>query len=143
MVYNCYATFPSVIIGNNVFYTLIPDDSRQPQSECVGNAEQKTMTKCYTQLVTALSLDILNISGHLLAKEFITEDVHAIMLTTEPRKAHILATSLKDKIKVAPHRFYELLKVFSEQSSTKEIHKMLQSAYRGMVSDLNFSYACY
>ena len=115
---------------------MIPDVFCQPQlSECMGNAEQKTMTKCYIQLVTALSLDILNISGHLLAKEFITEDVHAKMLnkaTTESEKAHILATSLKDKIKVAPQRFDELLKLFSEQSSTKEILKILQSAYQGI-----------
>ena len=101
------------------------------------NAEQKTMTKCYTQLVTALSLDTLNISGHLLAKEFITEDVHAKMLNktaTEPERAHILATFIKNKIKVAPQHFDELLKIFSEQSSAKEIHKILQSAYQGMVS---------
>ena len=93
------------------------------------------MTNCYTQLVTALSLDILNISGHLFAKEFITEDIHAKMLNiapTEPEKAHILVTSLKNKIKVAPHLFAELLKIFSEQSSTKEIHKILQSAYQGI-----------
>ena len=112
----------------------------------MGNAEQKTMTKCYTQLVTTLSLDILNISGHLLAKEFITEDVHAKMLNkteTEQERAHILATSLKDKIKVAPQCFFELMKMFSEQSSTKEIHKILQLAYQGTVSDLIFKYIGY
>ena len=94
------------------------------------------MTKCYIQLVTALSLDILNISGHLLAKGFITEDIHAKMLhktATEPERAHILATSLKDKIKIAPHLFDELLKIFSEQNSTKEILKILQSAYQGIL----------
>ena len=99
------------------------------------NAEQKTMTKCYIQLVSALSLDILNISGHLLAKEFITEDIHAKMLNktaTDLERAHILVTSLKDKIKVAPQRFAELLEIFSEQSSTKELLTILQSAYQGI-----------
>ena len=118
-----------------LLYTLIPDTSRQPQSEA--------MTSCYSQLVTALSLDILNISGHLLAKGFITEDIHAKMLNktdTEQERAHILATSLKDKIKVAPQRFDELLKMFSEQSSTKEMYKILQSAYQGILSKLNFKY---
>ena len=90
----------------------------------------KTMIHCHDKLVTALSTDILSMSGILLAKEFISEEVHSKMcLTTLTReeKATDLVIAIRKKIKLVPNRFKELIKIFSEQTCTKDIVPSLSS----------------
>ena len=92
------------------------------------------MVKCSDKLVISLSTDILHMAEVLLAKEFITEEIHSKMLLssfTPQMKASILVSADRNKINIAPHRFRELIKIFSEETSTKDIFKILQSAYQG------------
>ena len=100
----------------------------------VSSKEHTAMVKCSDKLVTSLSTDILHMAEVLLAKEFITEEIHSKMLlssSTPQMKATILVSAVRNKINIAPHRFRELMKIFSEETSTKDIFKILQSAYQG------------
>ncbi len=84
----------------------------------------EVMIRCHKKLVTALSTDILSISGILLAKKFISESVYNKMrlpTITEEERASDLVMSITKKIQLAPGRFHELLNIFSEQTCTKDI----------------------
>ena len=88
----------------------------------------KAIIRCHDKLVTALSTDILSISGVLVAKEFVPAELSCKMLLpnlTPQEKATSLVIAIKEKIKLAPSRFQELIKIFSEQTCTKDIVKSL------------------
>ena len=90
----------------------------------------KTMIRCRDKLVTALSTDILSISGVLVANEFVPAEVSSKMLLptlTPQEKATILVIAITEKIKLAPDRFQELIKIFSEQTCTKDVITHLSS----------------
>ena len=90
----------------------------------------KAIIRCHDKLVTALSTEILSISGILLAKEFISEETHSKMLlatSTPKKKATDLVIAITEKIKLLPNRFQELISVFSEQNFTKDIVPSLSS----------------
>ena len=91
------------------------------------------MLACNDKLVPALSPDPRTIAGILMAKGFIPPEVQAeILLPSTPHtKATILVTAITEKIKIAPKRFHELIKIFSEQMWTKDVAEILQSAYQG------------
>ena len=78
--------------------------------------------------MTALSTDILSISGILVAKEFVSAESSSKMLLpnlTAQEKATILVIAITEKIKLVPNRFQELIQILSEQSCTKDIVKSL------------------
>ena len=78
---------------------------------------------CHDKLVTALSNDLLSISGILLANEFISEEVHSKMLlptATPEEKATDLVNALRRKIKLVPDQFQKLIRIFSEQACTSD-----------------------
>ena len=84
----------------------------------------KAIIRCHDKLVTAFSTDILSISGALVAKEFIPAESSSKMLLpnlTPQEKATILVIAITEKIKLVPNRFQELIKIFSEQTCTKDI----------------------
>ena len=88
------------------------------------------MIHCHDKLVTALKTDCLTISGVLFSREFIPEEIHNKMLGTNftsQEKATIVVNTVIDKIKIAPKRFDELMKIFSEQMCTKDIISSLSS----------------
>ena len=116
--------------------TEIQESVHTTKSEVDGDTsrEHTTMVKCSDKLAISLSTDILHMAEVLLAKEFITEEIHSKMLlssSTPQMKASILVSAIRNKINIAPHRFRELMKIFSEETSTKDIFKILQSAYQG------------
>ena len=89
--------------------------------------------RCHDKLVTAFSTDILSISGALVAKEFIPAESSSKMLLpnlTPQEKATILVIAITEKIKLVPNRFQELIKIFSEQTCTKDIVTSLSSHIR-------------
>ena len=84
----------------------------------------KAIIRCHDKLVTSFSTDILSISGALVAKEFIPAESSSKMLLpnlTPQEKATILVIAITEKIKLVPNRFQELIKIFSEQTCTKDI----------------------
>ena len=90
----------------------------------------KAIIRCHDKLVTALSNDILTISGVLVAKEFIPAESSSKMLLpnlTPQEKATMLVIAITEKIKLVPDRFQELIKIFSEQTCTKDIVASLSS----------------
>ena len=90
----------------------------------------KAIIHCHDKLVTALSTDILSISNTLFAKEFIPDETFKkMLLLTLPQqeKATILVIAITEKIKLVPNRFQELIKIFSEQTCTKDIVMSLSS----------------
>ena len=90
----------------------------------------KAIIHCHDKLVTALSTDILSISNILFAKEFIPDEMFKKMLLptlSQQEKATILVIVITEKIKLVPSRFQELIKIFSEQTCTKDIITSLSS----------------
>ena len=90
----------------------------------------KAIIHCRDKLVTALSTDIISISGVLVAKEFIPAESSSKMLLpnlTPQEKATILVIAITEKIKLVPNRFQELIKIFSDQTCTKDVVKSLSS----------------
>ena len=88
----------------------------------------KAIIRCHDKLVTALSTDILSISGILVAKEFVPAELSSKILLpnlTAQEKATILVIAITEKIKLVPNRFQELIQIISEQSCTKDIVKSL------------------
>ena len=101
-------------------------------------AEYRAVLACSDKLVIAISQDPLTIALSLMAKDFISPEIHDKMLlcTLTPLvKATILVTAVRDKIKIAPKRFCDLKKIFLEQASTKDIVEVLQSAYQGTIKN--------
>ena len=110
----------------------------------VDNEGYKAMLACHDKLVTALATDYLTIAGALLARGFISEEVYAKMLlpsSTSYEKGTILVTAVRERIKIAQQHFLELVKIFSEHTSTKSVITLLQSAYQGE-SETFIGYAC-
>ena len=90
----------------------------------------KAIIRYHNKLVIALSNDIIAISGALLANDFIPDAVSSKMLLqafTPQEKATILLNAITNKIKLAPQRFDDLMKCFSEQQCTKDIVGSLYS----------------
>ena len=88
----------------------------------------KAIIHFHDKLVTALSTDVLSISGILVAKEFVPAELSSKMLLpnlTAQEKATILVIAITEKITVVPNRFQELIQILSEQSCTKDIAKSL------------------
>ena len=100
------------------------------------NKEYMAMITVHDKLVTSLSTDLLSIANILLPNRFISEEVYSQVLLhslTPHEKASILVRAIRDKIKVAPSQFQELIKTFMEQASTKVIAQILLSTYEGNV----------
>ena len=107
--------------------------SNQHATDVSSEPVYKTLIRCHDKLVTALSTDILSISETLVANEFVPAELSGKMVipsSTPQEKAIILVNAVIDKIKIAPKRFRELMKIFSEQACTKDIVKQLSSRIR-------------
>ena len=90
----------------------------------------KAIIRSHDKLVTALSTDILTISNIMFAKEFIPDETFKKMLLptfSQQEKATILVIAITEKIKLVPNRFQELIKIFSEQTCTKDVVNSLSS----------------
>ena len=105
----------------------------QSKSSVPENNESLTILTYQDKLINALSADTLNVTDVLREHDFISDEVSGKILrpsSTAQEKATILVNAVKEKIKTAPKRFPELLRVLSEQMSTKDVAEMLQSAYQ-------------
>ena len=118
---------------------IVGPTHRQFQNLNLENEAFKAMVTCHNQLVTTLATDYLNVAGLLLAQGFISDEVSAKMLlpsSTPNEKATTLIAAVRERIKITPQRYPELVKLFSEHSSTKCIVNLLQSAYQGKWSHI-------
>ena len=98
------------------------------------NEAYTTVLSCHDKLVSALSPDTHTIAGILMENGFIPPEIHAemLLLSSPPHvKTTNLVNAIMEKIKIAPKRFHELIKIFSEQKWTTDIAEILQSAYQG------------
>ena len=97
------------------------------------NKESQTILTCQVQLIDAIAADTLSVAVALQEQEFISDEVSGKILrpsSNPEEKATILINAVREKIKTAPKRFPELMRVLSEQASTKDIVEMLQRAYQ-------------
>ena len=81
----------------------------------------------------ALSNEPLGITGILLSKGFISDEILSKMLVvsyTQIEKATILIEAVRDKVKLAPSKFTEFLDILSEMTCAKEVVKSLHSTYQ-------------
>ena len=83
----------------------------------------KAMIRSHDKLVTALSTDLLSVTGVLVANEFVPAEILNEMLSpsTPQEKATRLVIAVTEKIKLVPSRFQELIKILSAQMCTKDI----------------------
>ena len=115
--------------------TLSTDITAKDSASVVDSSEPayKAMIRYHDKLVTAISADVITMSGVLLAKEFIPSEMSSKMLLpnfTEREKATILVNAVTEKINIIPNLFDELIKIFSEQTCTKDIIDSLLSQVR-------------
>ena len=106
------------------------------QSQCTNleNEAFKAMITRHNELVLAVVAGgHLKIAGLLLGRGFISEETHAKMHLplTPNEKASLLVIAVRDKIKLAPQMFQELMKLLSENDSTKDVVNSLWSAKQG------------
>ena len=109
-------------------------DVHLPGKEAIENKGHTAMIQLHEKLVTAISTDVVNVAGILLSKEFISEEVEEkarLPSSTPKERATLLVTALRNKIKVTPECFEELMEIFSKEISTKEIVKKLQIVDQG------------
>ena len=106
--------------------------THQSKSSVPENKESLTILTCQDKLINAISADILSVAGVLRECEFISDEVTGKIVrpSTAQEKATILFSAIREKIKTAPKRFPELIRVFSEQATTKDVAEMLQSDYQ-------------
>ena len=117
--------------------------TRQSKSSVPENKESLTILIHQDKLINAISADIQSIAEVLRECEFISDEIFGKSLrpsSTSLEKASILVSAVREKIKTAPKRFPELIRVFSAETSTKDIADMLQSDYQNK-SKLPYSYA--
>lgn len=107
------------------------------------NKGYKLMIQYHNELVAALSTesDLLSIAGALLSREFISavifDNTVQHHFSTPIEKAITVVKVLRERIKIAPQQFPELMQIFSEHTSTKCIAARLLSQYthKGEVVD--------
>ena len=122
------------------------DGSTQSQSESSvpENKESLTILTYQDKLINAISADTLNITGVLREHDFISDEVSGKILRPssipQDKASIILVDAVREKIKTAPKRFPELIRLFSAEASTKDIAEMLQSDYQNK-SKLPYAYA--
>ena len=107
--------------------------THQSNSSVPENKESLTILTYQDKLINAISADTLNVAGVLREHDFISDEVSGKILrpsSTPQEKATVLVSAVKKKIKTAPKRFPELIRVLSEQVSTKDVAEMLHSAYQ-------------
>ena len=107
--------------------------THQSKSSVPENKESLTILTYQDKLINAISADTLKIAGVLREYDFITDEVSGKILrpsSTLQEKATILVNAVTEKIKTAPKRFPELIRVFSAEALTKDIAEMLQSDYQ-------------
>ena len=117
--------------------------THQSKSSVPENKESLTILTYQDKLINAISADTLNFAGVLREYDFISDEVSAKIIrpsSTPQEKATILVNAVREKIKTAPKRFPELIRVFSAEALTKDIAEMLQSDYQNK-SKLPYSYA--
>ena len=123
-------------------------DSQMHEPAAVDTSSElayRAMIHCHDKLVTALSTDVITISGTLLAREFIPSEISSKMLLpnfTEREKATILVNAITDRIKIAPKRFDDLMKILSEKTCTKDIVSHLLSEVRHEQEDEDDTQDC-
>ena len=111
-----------------------------------GNKESLTILAYQDQLINAISADTIRIAGVLRECEFISDEVSGKILrpsSTPQEKAAILVTAVLEKMKNDPKQFPDLIRVFSEQVSTKDIAERLQSAYQHRGKFCCFNRICF
>ena len=111
----------------------IQSHTHRSESTVPENKESLTILTYQDQLTNAISANSINIAGVLREYDFISDEVSGKILrpsSSPQEKATILVNAVREKIKTVPKRLPELMRVFSEQVSTKDITEMLQIAYR-------------
>ena len=136
--YQCQA--PPSSVPTSVSTSQIHEDDGSTQSHThqskvtvSENKESRVILTYQDKLINVISADTWSIAGVLLEYEFISDEVSSKILrpsSTPHEKATILVSAIREKIKTDPKKFSELMRVFSEQVSTKNIAEMLQSAYQ-------------
>ena len=102
--------------------------------------ELQTLLECNRELINAFSCDLTNVSGTLLARGFIAEELQGemhISAHTSDFRASQLATAIKTKIELAPNKFKEFLEVLQEMGSTQDVADILSSKYSQLNNAIN------
>ena len=101
--------------------------------------EYDTISKCTSQLVTALGRDIAKISHYLFKERFISDELFGEVL--EPKslmsdadKANKLMLQILNCVKLDSSKYYKLLNHWRQDKSYDDIVQILDSEYFGIPS---------
>ena len=87
----------------------------------------------------ALSNEPLSVAGILHGKGFISAEILSKILVvsyTSIEKATILIEAVRNKIKLAPSKFMELLEILSDVECAKEVVESLRSTHQRKLKSL-------
>ena len=85
------------------------------------SVEYKTILTCFDKIVTALKSDPVPISNELVSANLISP------VDCPQIDAQKLAQLLLDKIKLAPKRYYDVVRIFSRHDWLGDIVEILQA----------------
>ena len=105
--------------------------------------EYKTLLECFDSLVTALKSSSVSIADELAAKGLVPPG-EISYLRTDSEQARDLASKILDRVKLAPERYHDFVKILSKHQWMEDFIKILTTAYHGKanVTLMKFSIGC-
>ena len=104
------------------------EDKIHCETTIEANEGYNIMKKYHSELITAFSLNVLEITEVLFANNFISEDMNQearLPIHTARQKASLLVNAVTDKVKIGPELFQELKKVLSKTSLYHDIKRIV------------------
>ena len=91
--------------------------------------EYKALLECFDSLVTALKFDPASLADELAAKGLVPPgDVTNQRTYTE--QARELAGRILDRVKLAPSRYHDVIKILSRHLWMEDFVRILEAAYK-------------
>ena len=98
--------------------------------------EAKAVRNCHVKLVGTISNNLTSLVGSLFQHELITPDVKEEMSlnTTNKVKADKIVDCVRDKVKIAPDKFYTFIDVLRENDGEEAATALEDELHRGMIT---------
>ena len=92
--------------------------------------EYRALLECFDSLVIALKSDPKSIADGLAAKSLISPREISYQ-RTNAEQARELADSILDRVKLAPDRYHDVVRILSRQQWMEDFVKILTTTYHG------------
>ena len=94
------------------------------------SVEYKALLECFDSLVTALKFDPASLSDELATKGLVSPG-EVTQQRTCAEQARELASRILDRVKLAPNRYHDVVKILSGHLWMEDFVRILETAYNG------------